>query len=276
MATYLNGQFLNDSDALLPISDLSIQRGYAVFDFLRTKNGLPLFIDNHLDRLFFSASEMHLSFKWTKPEIKSIINQLILGTDDLTLGVRIMVSGGYSPDGFNLSDPNLLITTKLVKVSMAEDFNRGIKIISFEHQRPLPQIKSINYQMAIWLQPLVKQKGVDDVLYCHQGFLREFPRSNVFVINKAGTLITPKENVLHGITRKNIISICSPDIAIEERPISLQELYDADEAFLTSTTKRVIPILEVDGRSINGGKIGPITKDLYRRYLAFEDDFRLQ
>lgn len=271
MAVFLNDQFLENKEASLNIMDLSIQRGYAAFDYLRTVNGKTLFLSDHLDRFYASTEAMRLPLSKTKEELTAIINTLIKKSGFSQAGIRLILTGGYSPDAYNPAEPNLLITCNPQTLPSAEDVEKGISIITYEYQRDLPQIKNINYMMAVWLQSLIKEKKADDVLYYRDNILTEFPRANLFIVTKENILITPSENILLGITRKKLIGLAIDFIKVEERNISKEELYEAKEVFMCSTTKRILPIISADGIKIGNGHPGEITTELYKRFLPLEE-----
>jgi len=270
MPVYFNNQFLQDEEAKLHVSDLSIQRGYGVFDFLRAVKDVPLFMDDHLERFKTSAAGMHLPLDKSPDELGKIVKELLEISLFPEAGVRLMLTGGYSPNSYSFSTPNLVITCFPIKAATAADFERGLKIITYEHQRELPHIKSINYQMAVWLQPMIAEKQVDDVLYHKNNIITECPRSNLFIVTKDNKLVTPAHNILKGITRSKVLQLASSIMDVEERDIALKELLDAAEIFLTSTTKKVLPVLSVDGKSIGNARPGSVTKNLYEKFIETE------
>lgn len=273
MAVYFNNQFLENDKAYLHVSDLSVQRGYGVFDFFRTVNGIPLFMDDHLDRFYTSAEAMHLPMRKNKEELASIIHELLNRSVLSEAGIRIMLTGGYSADSYHPAEPNLILTCNPVKTSARSDFEKGFSIITHEHQRELPHVKSINYLMAVWLQPLLKEKKADDLLYFKNNIITEFPRSNVFIITAGNTLVTPAHNILKGITRKNVLSIAAKMMPVEERDITVNELLNASEVFLTATTKKIIPIVKINDQVIGDGKPGTVTSALYQKFIELEKSF---
>lgn len=273
MPVYLNDKFLENDEAVLHVSDLSMQRGYAVFDFFRTRNGVPLFVADHLDRFYASAISLHLIVRKKNGELATIIHELIKRSSLSEAGIRIMLTGGYSSDNYHPAEPNLLITCNPVETATQADFEKGYSIIIHEYQRELPNVKSINYLMAVWLQPLMKEKQVDDILYFRNGIISEFPRSNVFIITKDNKLVTPAHNILAGVTRKNVMALAAEKMAVEERDITTEELMNAAEVFLTSTTKRILPIVKIDNKIIGDGKPGKMTTMLYEAFLELEDSF---
>lgn len=270
MAVYLNDRFLENAEAVLHVSDLSMQRGFAVFDFFRTMNGISLFMSDHLDRFYTSAKAMHLPVRQNKEELSSILTELVQKSGIQQAGVRIMLTGGYSADNYQPAEPNLLITCNPVNILTDTDFEKGISVITYEHQREMPHIKSINYQMAVYLQPLLKEKKAEDVLYYKNNIISEFPRSNVFIVTENNKLLTPGHNILHGITRKHVLSLAKDMMQVEECDITPDEMLAAKEIFLTSTTKKILPVISVNNQPIGTRNPGKFTTDLYQKFLELE------
>lgn len=270
MIAFVNNQFIEESKATLGISDLSIQRGYGVFDFFRTSNFTPLFLDDYLDRFFTSAATLRLQPMHSKKELKKIIGEMIRQNNIADASFRLILTGGYSGDSYQPASPNFIIIQQAVQLPGNENFIKGIKIILHEYMRDLPTAKSINYLMGVYLQEKVKQKEADDVLYHKDGCVLEFPRSNVFVVTKDGKVVTPAENVLKGITRKKVLELARQKYTVEERAVTIDELKNAAEVFLTSTTKRIIPVLSIDNTEIGDGKPGKITAFLLQAFLKME------
>ncbi|WP_018616188.1 aminotransferase class IV [Segetibacter koreensis] len=270
MIAFVNNQFIEESKATLGISDLSIQRGYGVFDFFRTSNFTPLFLDDYLDRFFTSAATLRLQPMHSKKELKKIIGEMIRQNNIADASFRLILTGGYSDDSYQPASPNFIIIQQAVQLPGNEKFIKGIKIILHEYMRDLPTAKSINYLMGVYLQEKVKQKEADDVLYHKDGCVLEFPRSNVFVVTKDGKVVTPAENVLKGITRKKVLELARQKYTVEERAVTIDELKNAAEVFLTSTTKRIIPVLSIDNTEIGDGKPGEITAFLLEAFLKME------
>ncbi|TNE56379.1 MAG: amino acid aminotransferase [Bacteroidetes bacterium] len=270
MTVYLNDRFVDEKDAKLAVSDLAIQRGYGVFDFFRTVVGRPLFLSDHLERFYHSAMAMGLSVEQEPAAMEALLLELLERSGLREAGVRLTLTGGYSADGFNIGTPNLILSCKPLHAAGEADFNRGIRIMSYAHQRELPQVKTINYQMAIWLQPLLWENKLDDVLYHRDGVVTEFPRANVCIVTPDQVLATPRENVLAGVTRKQVLALAPAVLPVEERPVLLEEVERAAEVFLTSTTRRLMPVLQVNGKTIGNGQPGPVTRALLERFLELE------
>ncbi len=258
---FLNKEFLPAGEAKLHITDLSILRGYGIFDFLKTIDNIPVFLEEHLSRFSRSAQRLGLAIPYEKEKLTSIIEQLINKNDIPISGIRLTLTGGYSTDGFTPSKPNLIITQQPLQLPTEEAVNRGLKLITHPYQRQIPQVKTLDYLTAIWLQPVLKEKGADDILYHTNGIITECPRANIFFVLRNNKLITPRDHILEGITRNKVLALAGKHIT-EQKSISIQDLEEVQEAFITSTTKGVFPVFEIDGHRI-GKTIGPLTKKIY-------------
>lgn len=247
LISYINGQYLPFSEASLPVNDLGFQRGYGIFDFLRVEGKKPLYWEDHLDRFYHSAKEMRLPVGLNREALKEVIQTLIEKNVLPHSGIRIMLSGGASADGYTIQQPNLAIVQIPLPAPPDEMLLPGFKVVTYPHQRQMPQVKTTDYLMAIWLQPWVKEQGAADVLYRNGDMVSEFPRSNFFLVTNEEVIVTPADNVLHGITRKQIIQVARQSgYRVEERAVSMQEMATAKEAFMSSSTKRLIPIRQLD------------------------------
>ena len=269
--SYINEKFVTIEQAVIPINDLGIQRGYGVFDFLRVAGDKPLFIDDHLDRFYYSAKVMRLKIKQERTELKSIIQELI-NTNKLNhSGIRLILTGGESVDGYIISEPRLSIIQQSLKPPPEKLPETGIMLVSNEYQRQLPHVKTTDYLMAIWLQPWMKEKNADDILYHHNGYISECPRSNFFMITKKNILVTPKEKILNGITRKKVIDLAKKiGIETEERDIHLNEITEIKEAFITSSTKRMLPVSKIDDYKLDDLYTSGIMQIIWQQLVELE------
>ena len=247
---FLNDGFVPEREACIHYQDLALQRGYGAFDFFRVKNQHPLFLDDHLERFLHSAKQLHLDPGAGIPQLKKLITELINKNGIIDGGIRLTLTGGYSPDGYQPGKPNLLIGQQEYLPPSAGEFEKGITLITYPHQRQLPEVKSIDYLMAIWLQPTIREQNAQDVLYHHNGWLRECPRSNFFMVDSEGVLATPGKEVLRGVTRKRILRLAEKMFKIIEKEIHLDELNQCSEAFICSTTKGILPVRVIDGKEL--------------------------
>jgi D-alanine transaminase/branched-chain amino acid aminotransferase len=265
---FLNNEFVSEEKAVIHFRDLSIQRGYGVFDFLKVVNSVPVFLEDHLQRFYSSAKEMRLTIGYSKDELKKIIFELLQKNNVSYSGVRISLTGGYSTDEYDLSKPNLIIALRPFNPLSKEQFMKGIKLITYEHQRQLPQVKTIDYLMAIWLQPFIKEHNADDVLYHQKGIVSECPRSNFFIVTSENAIVTPSENILKGVMRSKLIETAAKNFRVEERQLSIEEIKNAKEAFITSTTKTILPVHQIDEHIFP--RRNPVTVQLYRELLQLQ------
>ena len=253
----INGLLTPADKANLLVTDLAIQRGYGIFDFLKTQGNRPIFLDDHLDRFYQSAAHMRLPVEQSRAELKDMIIALLRQNKVADSGIRLTLTGGYATDGFNIGKPNLIITQQ--PLPAAKDA-KGTRLVTYEYQRQFPQAKTIDYTQAIWLQPFIKENKSDDVLYHQNGIVTECPRANFFLVTANDELITTPENILRGVIRKKILQLAKGRITIKEKNIQLADLQQAKEAFITSTTKNVLAVTQINNRHISKGGSGEITQ----------------
>jgi branched-chain amino acid aminotransferase len=275
MYIFLNGQIVPAANAMLHVSDLATLRGYGMFDFLQSIRGVPLFIDDYLDRFYYSAQALGLDAPYERTALKQHIARLIKINNFQRSGLKLVLTGGYSPDGFTPTEPNFfIIETDAPPLPSDEQFKNGVKLMLHTFTRDLSAIKSTNYTHPITIQSKWKTSGAVDVLYHEDGFVTESSRSNFFIIDKKNTLITPDVDVLHGITRKKVIEIATNEnINIEIRNMSLKEVLAAKEAFMTSSTKGILPVVALDENIIAKGKVGKTTQLLMTQFAALQEKY---
>ncbi|MGY0036866.1 aminotransferase class IV [Pedobacter sp. NJ-S-72] len=154
-------------------------------------------------------------------------------------GIKMTLTGGYSDDAYILPAAQNLIITQLPLTIPQGLQTEGITLVTYSYQRQLSEMKTLDYTMAIWLQPFIKENKADDVLYQYNGLVKETPRANFFIVTNEGEVITAKNDVLSGVIRKNILNLKDSGFQITARDFTLEELYNASEAFMTSTTKNI-------------------------------------
>jgi branched-chain amino acid aminotransferase len=266
---YANHSWVPLKEAGVSLLDLGLRRGYAVFDFIRVSDGTPLFLSRHIDRFFQSAKEMRLDMPCSKTDLHSLVHEIIRINQVKDAGVRMLLTGGNSPDGIHLGKPQLFIVTEALTAPPEEMRTEGYQLVSYPYRRHFPLVKTTDYTMELWLRPMIEDHRANDVLYHHHGIISECPRCNFFVVNEAGNLVTPDSHVLPGVTRSSIIEIANEiGILIELRDLYLHELPFVREAFICSTTKRIIPVSRID--DIYLPVKGPVTSLLYQRFMERE------
>jgi branched-subunit amino acid aminotransferase/4-amino-4-deoxychorismate lyase len=267
---YFNNRFLPYSEAHLHISDLGLQRGFSIFDYFLEMEGRIPFIDDYLNRFYNSAKLLNLEVPLTRELMKEKIAVLLKENKLGISGIKLLLTGGYSEDLYSPSTPNFMILN-LPVLHRPDDFGDGVKLLLLDYQRYFPEVKTTFYLPSIALFPEMKANGAIEALYHHNGLISESTRANFFLI-KSGALITPGSGVLRGITRKYVLQVAREIMPVEEREVQLEELWACDEAFITGTSKHVLPIVEVHGRMIGNGKPGEKTKEIsevFERFFYF-------
>ena len=247
----INNQLLPEKDANISVLDLSVQRGFGVFDFLKTINNHPVFLNDYLNRFFNSVKEMNMDAGFNRNQLSDAVFAIINKNNIPNSGIKIILTGGYADDGYTMSKPNLIIIQ--TPLNIIENPNIPIKLVSYNHQRQLPQVKTIDYLQAIRLQGYVKENNADDLLYHNNGLVRECPRANIFMVTD-NEIITAKAEILKGITRSKVLEMEIEGYKIVEQDFKIEDIYKAKEVFITSSTKNVWPVSKIDGKQIGDGE----------------------
>lgn len=270
MHCYAHGQIMPADQFRLPFHDLGLLRGYAVFDYLRTYAGRPFLPQSYVTRLERSAQAVGLFLPEPRQALLRALEQLA-GLDARSgreIGLRMLLTGGLAADAVTMTAPELLIMSEPLAPQDLEVLAHPNHLLTLDHQRDLPKVKTTNYLRFLSMTQALREAGADDVLYVSGGQVRELSRSNFFVV-KDGVLITPDSGILEGITRQVVLRIAARHLRVEVRPCTLAEVLLADEAFATSSTKRIIPVTAIDGQPIGDGQPGPVTQQLHRLFVEF-------
>ncbi len=264
MYCFLNGGIIKEKDASVALSDISVIRGCAIFQVVRVYEGRPFLLESHFEKLKEDARKMDFYFPFEFSEVEKAVLQLIRSNGLLNSYLRLVLTGGETDDGFNpCGGENFFILNREMKPPSNELYEEGVKLVGLEHRRALPDIKITDYSFPI--RERKRLKRAFDFLYTWNGKVLESTRANFFVIKK-DCLITPEKNVLHGETRKRVLEITENSFRIEKRELLYDELKSVDEAFLSSTTREVLPVNQVDDIKIPvGRKHSEIRKKFLKR-----------
>jgi branched-chain amino acid aminotransferase len=265
---YVGGRWVHPSEATLSINDIAVLRGYSVFESLRTYNRRPFHLQEHLNRLSHSAEMIDLEIPYTRDFVAEVIHNVIERNPYKHATLRILVTGGESEDGILPSGkPTLAVLITPLGERDMERFARGCTVITTHLQRVSPEAKTTNYVAAVRALKEAERHGAADALFVNEyGQVLEGTRSNFFVF-KGDTLVTPRHGVLLGITRTIVLQLAQGRFAIEERPISVDELPLMDEAFITSSSREITPVIQIDDLVIGDGKPGLRTYELEQRFI---------
>jgi branched-chain amino acid aminotransferase len=260
---YVDGQFLPASKAVIPIDDLAIMRGLGVFDLLRTLNGKPLFLKEHIMRLEDSARRIGIALPWSRTELIRVVMEVLHRNSFKESNIRIVVTAGSSPDYLTpQGKPRLLVLVTRAPALPTRWYTDGVKIITFFSERNIPGAKSIDYVPAtIALKQARDQNAIEAVYVDRNGQVLEGTTSNLFAFFN-GTLVTPDSGILNGVTRKTVLDLAEKRGPVDLRDLGLAELLTADEVFITGTNKMIVPVVQVDDTAIGDGRPGRHTQDL--------------
>jgi branched-chain amino acid aminotransferase len=286
MAINVNGRIGGEQDAVISVLDHGFLYGEGVYEVVRTYRRAPFLFDRHLQRLRRSADMIHLEVPFTDDQLADRLRQTISAffahPDNASVAdvyVRLLLTRGageISYDPASCRIPSLVVIVKPLIGLAPEVYERGVKVIISSVVRNHPQsinplIKSNNLlNQALAAQEAYRRGAFDAVLRNYRGEIAECSIANLFVV-KNGALVTPPidAGLLSGITRGFVLELCQPaGVPVAQQVLRDADLYGADESFLTSSTQEIVPIVQVDDRTIGGGRPGPVTKrllDAYRR-----------
>lgn len=275
---YISGKYVPEAEARISVFDHVILYGDGVYDTMCAWNHMVFKLDEHVDRLFESAHAVRLVIPLAKKKMKEVILETVRRNKLRNAYVKIIVTRGVGPQP--LMSPKdcepavIVFAVPYMSLVGTEGEDKGIKMIVSSLRR-IPnecistKIKSCNYLNHILMRMEANEAGADDAIELDmEGYVCEAPGYNVFMV-KEGILYTPGENILVGITRQTVIELAEKaGIRVVEGRIQVFDLYNADEAFLSSTAGGIFAVGEIDGRIIADGKAGPVTKMMGKNYHA--------
>ena len=256
-------------DAKVGIEDIGLLRAYGIYDGLAAFNGKPFRFAEHWQRFTDGAHALGLNIPITEESCEKKIIEIIEKSGIKGRAtIRMILTGGQTINGieYNFENPTFYITAEDFVSLPKEYFKEGSKLVTYNYQREMPKHKTINYIQGVNLQNWKKEEKAVEVLYINDGEVLECTTSNIFLV-KDKTLITPAENVLEGITRKVVLELAKEaGYGVEERIVYQDELKTADEIFITSSFKDIVPIVKIDDFEVASGKVGEVTKELMDRF----------
>ncbi len=269
---YLNEKIIPYNKACIKPTDIGLLRGYGVFEFLRTYYGKPFLLSKHLKRLVCSAKYLGLKVPKTQPQIEEIIKELIKKNRVEECAIRIILTGGESKDSKTFQSSTFCILIEDICNYPKRIYEKGIKLATVDYKREIPEAKTLNYIVGIRELKRAKEQKAFEPLYVFDNSVLECATSNFFIF-KNNVLITPKKDILLGVTRNLIIKLAGKKFKIEERELLKKELDNASEAFITATSKEIIPVVKIDNKKIGDGRVGKNTKILMEIFQDFIKKF---
>ena len=271
---YLNGSLIPRSEAKISPFDFGFLYGYALFESMRSYSGRVFRLNRHLVRLSRSAEVLGLQLP--DVDFEKAVYDTIEANSLTDARIRLTVSlgeGEAAPDPLTCKDPTVFITANAYTSLPDAVYKKGFAAIVPQIRRnstsPLPQVKSTNFLDMILARAQAKDSGADEALLLNEkGYIAEGSTSNVFIVS-ADRLITPavETGILPGVTREVVLELALLlGIEAEERSVEPEELYQSDEAFVSNSVIGIMPLVEVDGKRIGAGTVGPVASKLISEY----------
>jgi branched-chain amino acid aminotransferase len=276
----INGIVMPAEEARVSVLDNGFAFGDSVYEVLRTYDGLAFEPGRHFRRLRASAARLGFSVPGSDEALLAQVDGLLARAGSGESYIRIVVSRGLgdcSYDFERVKGPTLVMIQKSLPPYPAEHYEQGVRVaaVGVRRNHPLaldPAIKSSNLLNNILAMREAQARGAEEpVLLNQEGFLAEGASTNLFLA-RGGTLLTPPlwAGILPGITREVVLDLLPPlGIPFREGPLHLDDLLAADEAFLTSTTREVVPVRQVDESPVGSGRPGPLTRRVMEAFRAY-------
>ncbi len=276
----INGVFVPPEEAMVSIFDRGFLYGDSVYEVTLTYQGLPFLLDTHLARLKNSANGIGMDLPWSDEELTKLIYQGLQRVDRPRQYVRIIVTRGGGEIGLDpaLSDgQNLFIIFRELPLQPKKYYEKGVSLITAEIIRNPkravdPNVKSGNYLNNVLAISQAKEKGAYDALMLNaKGNVTESTTANIWIVED-GVFKTPplEAGLLGGITRATLLDLGEKHgLKMKEEDLSPHQVRSAQEAFITSSTREVMPVTSVDGQVIGNGLPGPLTQKLHDHYRAY-------
>lgn len=274
---YLNGKFMPIEDAVIPVLDRGFIFGDGVYEVIPVYSRQPFRLAEHLRRLQNSLKSIRLDNPHSGDEWGKLIGRVVElnETDDQSLYLQVTRGVAKRDHAFpEKAVPTVLITSNPLSPPRDEQMQNGVGAITAADNRWLRcDVKSTALLPNVLLRQLAVDAGCVETLLVRDGFLTEGSASNAFVV-KAGVMLTPPKSnlMLPGITYDVVLELAQAnDIAHEVRDIKQAELDDAEEIWITSSSKEILPVTTLNGMAVGNGKPGPVFRrmhDLYQEYKA--------
>ena len=270
MKIYLDGKFVDQSEAKVSVFDHGLLYGDGVFEGIRLYGGNLFRLDEHLERLEASAKAILLALPLNRAELAEAVAETCRQNGLKDAYIRLVATRGPGDLGlspWSCPKPTLFIIASKISLYPAEHYQNGLSIVTVPTRRigPAalpPTVKSLNYLNNILAKIEAKQFGaLEAIMLNEQGYVAECTADNVFIVQK-GQILTPAvaQGALAGITRGAILDIAGElKLPLKETQMTRYDVWTADECFLTGTGAEVIPVVKLDGREIGAGKPGPVT-----------------
>jgi len=277
MKVWIDGQLVDESEAKVSVFDHGLLYGDGVFEGIRMYHNRIFKLEEHIERLFWSAKAILLEIPMTPAELTRACVETCKANGLRDGYIRLLVTRGKGTLGLDprrCPKPSVIIIAATIQLYPEKYYDEGLTIVTVPTTRNLvnsvnPAIKSLNYLNNILARIEANNAGVEEAILLNtEGFVAECTGDNVFIVHK-GRLLTPplSAGALYGITRGTVLD-CAKELGIAwaEPQLTRYDVYVADEMFLTGTAAEMVPVVKVDGRVIGNGKPGPVTLQLMKAF----------
>jgi branched-chain amino acid aminotransferase len=277
MKVWIDGQLVDESEAKVSVFDHGLLYGDGVFEGIRMYHNRIFKLEEHIERLYWSAKAILLEIPMTPAELTQACVETCKANGLRDGYIRLLVTRGKGTLGLDprrCPKPSVIIIAATIQLYPEKYYDEGLTIVTVPTTRNLvnsvnPAIKSLNYLNNILARIEANNAGVEEaILLNSEGFVAECTGDNVFIVHK-GRLLTPplSAGALYGITRGTVLD-CAKELGIAwaEPQLTRYDVYIADEMFLTGTAAEMVPVVKVDGRVIGNGKPGPVTLQLMKAF----------
>lgn len=276
---YLNGKIVSVAEASISVIDHAFLYGDGLFEGIRAYGGKVWKLEEHIERLFKGARVMLIELTITKKQMREAVREMLRanGLSDAYIRVTVSRGVGLGLDPKHIKNPTVAIMPGKLALYPPEMYENGLEVVTVSTRIARPdswevRVKSTGkYVNNIMAKFEANRMGAGEGLMLNmEGFVAEATGDNIFVV-QSGLILTPPASagILEGITRATVMDIANTSgYRVEERNLTLFDVYTADESFLTGTAAEMIPMCKLDGRVIGTGKPGPITKKLITKFRA--------
>jgi D-alanine transaminase len=265
---YVHGRFTTTDERVLGVEDRGFQFGDAVYEVFKFIRKRPIFLAEHHRRMEHGLREIDIASPWGLTRFAGVVRELLDRTafDDGVVYVQVTRGEAkrthFYPEGMT---PTVVAYSRSFRFPDAAAKERGIAVITTPDLRwKRCHVKSVNLLATTLAKKKAERAGAIEAVFVDDGIVREGASSNFFVVRDGRVITHPlDEHILPGVVRDQAIGLAlAAKIRVDERPLRDDELFDLDEAFITSTTMGVMPVVEIDGRIIGNSRRGEITTTL--------------
>ena len=282
---YIDGQYTSHADAKISVFDHGLLYGDGVFEGIRVYAGKIFKLKSHLVRLYQSARFIDLNIRQTLEQVDAVVRETVRRSQMSDAYIRLVVTRGVGPLGVNpkqCESASLIVIVDKLAVFPEEKYVSGITLITSSVRQKSSatlssRAKTLNYLPNMMAKLEALRSGADEALLLNdQGFVTECVGENVFAVtrNMSGSsqVLTPHVScgILEGVTRNTIIDLAAQQkVVIEQTNMTLFDLYNAEEIFLTGTGAEIVPVVSIDGRKVGSGRPGPLTGQLLQAFRSY-------